>query len=157
MNFTLARTLRVGIAMGTDNVPISVRDTTVNVIKYNMVIIDLIQLNLVADYTVIFDDGTGIIVRCAVSCFNIGGEIAIRDLVIDDYTFGTLNLIPLAITPSLLIDSGRHSVGLGLYLNPYNFVIYRFAQGPIFGSTGEGLKAFDKTIDSFGISLYFSM
>ena len=117
---------------------------------------DVFSLDIGTEYTYVIKNGYAFTAKLALTLVNVGGMFAIREKgTLKEDAFGSVNLIPLIIKPSIFADFGRSGLDISFYFNPINFLSYRYAAKDVFESKDMGILANDDKIKQFAFQIMF--
>jgi hypothetical protein len=155
--FWLEMGQRVSAALATTPSNLSIPSADVTGTRYYTVGVDIFSVELVPEYTYVLRNGTGVTLRCPVTLINLGITASILGKTNFNQTgMASANIIPLAFCPAILFDFGRSGLGLGVYMNTWNFITYRYFAPPLARDNDNGLQNFDPTFKQVAVRLLFT-
>ncbi|MDI6802531.1 MAG: hypothetical protein QME58_01640 [Bacteroidota bacterium] len=118
-------------------------------------ILDLYSLNVNAEYHLPLLGERALIGQFAVTFFNIGGTISyMKEGVFKDKFFGVVNLLPFYIQPSVKLKLKGATIGIGLLINPYSFLEYRFGPEHFYAEEEKGVKSSSAQITKYALQIF---
>lgn len=118
-------------------------------------ILDLYSLNVNSEYHLPLIGERALIGQFAVTFFNIGGTISyMKGGVFKDKFFGVINLLPFYIQPSVKLKLKGATLGVGLLINPYSFLEYRFGPEHFFAEEEKGIKSNSAQITKYALQFF---
>ncbi len=118
-------------------------------------ILDLYSLNVNAEYHLPLLGERALIGQFAVTFFNIGGTISyMKGGVFKDKFFGVINLLPFYIQPSVKLKLKGATIGIGLFINPYSFLEYRFGPEHFYADDEKGVKSNSTQITKYAVQIF---
>lgn len=125
-------------------------------VKHYTVLGDLFSLSANAEYKTGIIAGRGMEFGLSVTFFNIGGTVTYMEGGrYEDDVIGIVNFLPLYIEPYAKLKFKGGIIGIGLLLNPYSFVEYRFGPVDFFDGNEDGIQINSTKISKYAIELYF--
>lgn len=118
-------------------------------------ILDLYSLNVNAEYHLPLLGDRALIGQFAVTFFNIGGTFSyMKGGVFKDKFFGVVNLLPFYIQPSVKLKLRGATIGIGLLINPYSFLEYRFGPEHFYAEEEKGIKSNSAQITKYALQIF---
>jgi hypothetical protein len=155
VRFITEGSFRVGAAFG-DNFKFASSTTVSPKSKYYLFALDVFSFDIGTEYTFVINNGYAFTAKLMFTLVNAGGMFAMREKgILKEDAFGSTNLIPLIIKPSLFVDFGRSGLGISFYINPINFLSYRYSPKDLFDSKDMGILAADKRLKQFAFQISF--
>ena len=125
-------------------------------LKYYFATLDLFSYGVGMEFTYASSDGYGVTFKCVIDIFNIGGSAAILEKgVFKQHAFGTLDLVPLNIRPSIFFDFGKSGIGISAFINSFNLFEYTVWPEELFSDDYRGLKFSNASIRRFAFQILF--
>jgi hypothetical protein len=148
--------LRIGGSLGSQANLIPWGPYTAATVKYYVAMIDLFSIELAPTYTHMFDNGTGIIAKIAVTAVNIGASAAVQD----KSSFGesgilVANVLPVQVNASIAFDFGRSALGVSFFMNAGSILNYTHTPGDVYGDSYKGLLS-STLIKKMAIQIVFA-
>lgn len=117
---------------------------------------DLFSLSGNAEYKANVFEERGIVLGMSVTFFNLGGAATyMSGGRYDEGLFGVVNILPLYLQPYAKLKFMGGTLGVGLQLNPYNFLEYRFGPDNFWGEGESGFHTNSSKISRYAIEAYF--
>jgi hypothetical protein len=128
-------------------------------INYYLIDFDFFTFSLNPEFTFILQDGYAATIHFGVDIVNIGAKVGVLESDIKDltkYSFGIINLVPLAFRPAAYFDFGRTGLGLGAYINMTNILGFRYNSADLYPDDKWGIKTFDNFFRRFEFQIIFT-
>jgi hypothetical protein len=124
-------------------------------VKHYTIVGDLFSMGVNAEYKTGILAGRGMEFGLSATFFNIGGTVTyMKGGRFDDELMGIINFLPLYIEPYAKIKFSGGTIGLGLLLNPYSFVEYRFGPSGFYDGFEEGIQVNSTKIGKYAVELH---
>jgi hypothetical protein len=124
-------------------------------VKHYTIVGDLFSLGANAEYKTGILAGRGMVFGISTTFFNIGGTVTyMSGGRFDDELVGIINFLPLYVEPYAKIKFSGGTIGLGLLLNPYSFVEYRFGPSGFYDGFEEGIQVNSTKISKYAVELH---
>ncbi|MCU0372101.1 MAG: hypothetical protein MUE56_02510 [Ignavibacteria bacterium] len=124
-------------------------------VKHYTAVGDLFSMGVNAEYKTGILAGRGMVFGISATFFNIGGTVTyMSGGRFDDEIVGIVNFLPLYIEPYAKIKFSGGTIGLGLLLNPYSFVEYRFGPAGFYDANEEGIQVNSTKISKYAVELH---
>ena len=136
---------KIGISKGGESIIDSLGVT--KDINYYVGTFDLFSLFVTPQVSLNINENFGLSARFGINVFNLGATMAFLEKgTFKDDAFGSINIIPFSFFPSVSLDFGKLSLGIGFIYNPYNILEYRIGANGIFGNGEKGIGFSEATI-----------
>lgn len=158
----------LGFGMGEDNLDYIYSYDTLNQmapiyakykVKHYTIVTDLFSMNINGEYHLKAFGNRGVVAGLALTFFNLGGTFTYMEskdsaAKYNEKAFGMINFIPFYIQPYGKLSLKGATLGIGLLINPYSFVEYRFGPKGFYTDEENGIKLNSTRITKYAIQLF---
>jgi len=132
-------------------------DTNFYSIAHHTGVLDLFTMSVKAEYTLKLPMDKALIADISITFFNIGGTFTYMDGgKYDKKMFGTFNFMPFYIRPSAKLVLKGATIGLGVFLNPYSLLEYRFGPEGFYSNKESGVQVNGTYITKYAVEAYLA-
>jgi len=154
-DFFLEGSFRIGLGTGSTSI-VNPPDKFNNDIRYYLVTVDFFSVSVSSRYTFVLNNGYAIFASLGINIVNLGASFTIMDKgVVKNNSVATINLIPLALSPTIFIDFGDTGIGFSAYLNSSNLLSYVWAPESLLSDDKRGIISGESIISKVELRIIF--
>lgn len=138
----------------------SIPGTTIQYRTYTYTgVADLFSLNATIEYLVPISKNNSVELNLALTFLNIGGTVTYFESPGTAYNKNyiySVNFLPFYIQPSAKMRLGNVAFGVGLLLNPFNFIEYNGTSKNYYDKSIAGFKKSEAMFNKYAVNLFLN-